>query len=272
MNLPRPGIRLCASILAAGLVAAPVTSAAGVEQPRSFAADYLVTWLGIPVYETRFRALIRPNSYRAVMSARSRGVVEMVTRIRVHFEAVGRIVADSFRPQAVRQIYLLKSGKFRHIDMTYGSDGHVETAIRPPESPGKRKPVPAALRRYTQDPISALLGAVSTALTAKPCHHTASVFEGRRRVDTRLSHAGTDRTPALPVRDLPPKADVCLLHAKRIAGFRPRHYRRMPKLPPARLWIVRHTAAGIWLPVQLRLDTRWGPIYARLTGFAATKR
>lgn len=267
-----PGYRSCVSILAAGLAAAPLASAAAVETPRSFAADYLVTWLGVPVYETRFRALIRPRSYRAVMSARSRGVVEMVTRIRVHFESVGRIVADSFRPRAVRQIYLLKTGRFRHIDMTYRADGNVATAIRPPESPGKRKPVPDALSRYTQDPISALLGAVSTALTAKPCHHTASVFEGRRRVDTRLSHAGATRTPALGVGNLPDEAEVCLLHAKRIAGFRPRHFRRMPKVPPARLWVVRHPTAGIWLPVQLRLDTRWGPIYVKLTRFAADAR
>ncbi len=270
--MARPGSRFCASILAAGLAAAPVAAAGAVETPRSFAADYLVTWLGVPVYETRFRALIRPGSYRAVMSARSRGVVEMVTQIRVHFEAVGRIVADSFRPQAVRQVYLLKTGKFRHVDMTYGANGKVATAIRPPESPGKRKPVPDALSRYTQDPISALLGAVSTALTAKPCHHTAAVFEGRRRVDTRLTHAGPDRTPALTIDNLPEKAEVCLLHAKRIAGFRPRHFQRMPKVPPARLWVVRHPTAGIWLPVQLRLDTRWGPIYARLTRFAAATR
>ncbi|MEQ8698812.1 MAG: DUF3108 domain-containing protein [Bauldia litoralis] len=274
--MARPGSRLCASILsaglAAGLAAAPPVPAFAVETPRSFAADYLVTWLNVPVYQTRFRALIRPNSYRAVMSARSLGVVEMATRIRVHFESVGRIVSDSFRPQAVRQIYLLKTGQFRHVDMTYGTDGRVATAIRPPEGPGKRRPVPDALVRYTQDPISALLGAVSTALTAKPCHHTASVFEGRRRVDTRLTHAGVERTPPLPVANLPARAEVCLLHARRIAGFQPRHYRRMPKMPPARLWVVRHPGARIWLPVQLRMDTRWGPIVARLTRFAAATR
>lgn len=267
--MARPGSRVCAAILTAGLLAAPAAPALAVETSRSFAADYVVTWLGVPVYETRFTALIRPNSYRAVMSARSRGIVEMVSRIRVHFEAVGRIVADSFRPRAVRQIYLLKTGKFRHVDMRYGANGSVATAIRPPESPGKRRPVPDALRRYTQDPISALLGAVSTALTARPCHHTASVFEGRRRVDTRLTYSGPVDTPRLSVDGLPAKAELCLLHAKRIAGFRPRHFRKMPTLPAARLWVVRYRRAGLWLPVQLRLDTRWGAIYARLTRFKA---
>jgi hypothetical protein len=263
----RPGDLLCASIIAAGLVVAPLARAAAVEAPRSFSADYLITWLGIPVYETRFTAAVRRHSYRAVMSARSRGIVELVSRIRVHFETVGRIVADSFRPRTVRQIYLLKNGKFRHVDLDYRRDGDVVAAIRPPESPGKRKPVPAALRRDTQDPISALLGAVTMALTAKPCMHTAAVFEGRRRVDTRLSYSGLVDTPLLAVDGLPEKAELCRLHAKRIAGFRPRHFRKMPTLPAAQLWVVRHRRAGIWLPVQLRLDTRWGPIYARITRF-----
>jgi hypothetical protein len=263
----RPGPLLCASILAAGLAAAPVARAGAVEKPRSFSADYLVTWLGFPVYETRFTAAIRPDSYRAVMSARSRGIVELVSRIRVHFETVGRIVADRFQPRTVRQIYLLRSGAFRHVDLDYGRNGSVVATIRPPESPGKRKPVPAALRRHTQDPISALLDAVTTALTAAPCRHTAAVFEGRRRVDTRLSYAGAVSTPSLVVGGLPAKAELCLLHAKRIAGFQPRHFRKMPTLPPAKLWVVRLRRAGIWLPVQLRLDTRWGPIYARITRF-----
>ncbi len=265
--MARPGIQLCASIIAAGLVAAPAMRAGAVEKPRVIAADYVVTWLGFPVYETRFAAAIRRGSYRAVMSARSRGLVEIASHIRVHFETVGRIVANDFLPRTVHQIYLLKHGKFRHVDIDYRDNGDVTAVIRPPESPGKRKPVPAALRRHTVDPMSALLRALTIALTAKPCKYAAAVFEGRRRVDTRLTYAGAVGTPSLPVHGLPKRAEMCLLHAKRIAGFRLRAFHLMPTLPPAQLWVVRYRPAGIWLPVQLRLATRWGPIYARITRF-----
>jgi hypothetical protein len=266
-RVARPGIRLCAPILAAGLVAAPAPPSAAAEAARSFSADYVVTWLGLPVYETRFAAAIEAGRYRGVMSARSRGLVELVARARIRFETLGRVVAHAFQPEASHQRYLLKHGKIRRIDLRYGPDGTVATKIRPPESPGKRPPVPPALRRHTQDPISALLNGITIPLAAKPCHYAAAVFEGRRRVDTRLSYARATPTPSLPVAKLPRRAIVCLLHAKRLAGFRPRHFRLMPRLPPAQLWVVRYPAAGIWLPVQLRLDTRWGPIYARLVRF-----
>lgn len=265
--MARPGIRLCAAIVAAGLIAAPALPSAAAEAARSFSADYVVTWLGLPVYETRFAATVEAGRYRGVMAARSRGLVELVARARIRFETLGRVVAHVFRPEASHQRYLLKHGKIRRIDLRYGSQGTVTTSIRPPESPGKRPPVPPALRRHTLDPISALLNGIATSLAAKPCHYAAAVFEGRRRVDTRLSFVRATPTPRLPVTNLPRRAIMCLLHAKRLAGFRPRHFRRMPKLPPARLWVVRYPAAGIWLPVQLRLDTRWGPIYARLVRF-----
>ena len=139
-------------------------------------------------------------------------------------------------------------------------------SVVPPESPGKRPPVPEALKGATLDPLSATFAAIAMPLDAKGCGYKAQVFEGLRRTDVRLEHAGSERTPAHRIAGLDRQAFVCELHAKRLAGYEAKHFRQNPEpLPPATLWVAKHAEAGLWLPAQLRFESAYGPIYARLT-------
>ena len=100
--------------------------------------------------------------------------------------------------------------------------------------------------------------------TTRSCGYAAKIFEGLRRTDIRLDHQGAERTPVRGA-GLERDAFVCLLHAKRVAGYEEKHFRQHPEpLPPATLWVARHPEAALWLPVQLRFESSYGPIYARL--------
>jgi hypothetical protein len=151
----------------------------------------------------------------------------------------------------------------------YGDRPVPAVSIVPPESPGKRPPVPEPLKAGTLDPLSATFAALSLPGDAKSCSYGAKVFEGLRRTDVRLELAGTDRTPVRRVAGLERRSFVCLMYAKRRAGYEPKHFNDNPEpLPPATLWVAKHAESGLWLPAQLKFESEYGPIYARLTRVA----
>lgn len=238
--------------------------AAAAQLQRQITAQWIVTWGGLTVFEAKIDAAIRNGRYDASFRARSRGLLDLASRLRTQIRTEGRVAGSVLKPERVRQRYRLKRGGHRRVLMAWQGDGAVTTRIVPPESPGKRKPVPAALQRATEDPITATLNGLMASRSGPPCAYAARVFEGRRRADFRLSFVGRARTPRLSVGALPATAMICLLHAKRLAGFHDRHMRQVPKIKPARVWIVYLKQYDLWLPVQLEFQTRYGVARARL--------
>jgi len=255
---------LFAALLAAALLVLPASHATAAKLQRQIKAQWIVTWAGLPVYEANIQASIQAGRYAASFRARSRGILDLAARLRTQFRTEGRVAGKVLKPERVHQRYGLKRGGHRMVLMSWQANGAVRTRIVPPESPGKRKPVPPALRRATEDPITATLNGLMAPRKGPPCTYAARVFEGRRLADFRLSLVGRARTPGVFVGKLPKKSLVCLLHARRLAGFRDRHMRQVPVLKPARVWIVRLKQYRIWLPVQLEFQTRYGIARARL--------
>jgi len=251
---------ICVGIVVA--IAAPHAKS-GVQE-RQIAARWVVTWSGLPVLEAKIAADINGGRYSANFNARSRGILELIAKLRTSWQTTGKVDGDAMSPERVRQRYRMKRGGNRVVLMSWSPSGAVSTRIIPPESPGKRKKVPEELQRWTLDPITATLNGLVAPRTGPPCDYAAKVFEGRRRVDFRLSYVSRTRTPSLHVRGVPDQSMVCLLHAQRRAGFHDRHMRQVPKLNPAKIWIVRMPNSGIWLPVQLEFQTRYGMARARL--------
>lgn len=256
---------LSATVAALTVIALPAAASASV-QDQQISARWVVTWAGLPVFEARITADIADGRYAANFQARSRGILELASKTRTFWQTTGKVAGGTMKPERVRQRYRMKRGGNRIVLMSWAPTGSVSTRIIPPESPGKRKKVPDALRRSTMDPLTATLNGLVAPRSGPPCDYAAKVFEGRRRVDFRLSFVANVRTPAMHVRKLPRQAVVCRLHAKRLAGFHDRHMRQVPKLNPATIWIVRLERAGIWLPVQLEFKTRYGVARARLVG------
>ena len=167
----------------------------------------------------------------------------------------------------------------RRITLAYPTPTVAATGLRgvlptvsvvPPESPGKRPPVPDTLKTDTLDPLSATLAALAMPPGIVTCRYGAQIFEGLRRTDVRLVHEGKERAPVTG-SGLDRESLVCLLHAKRLAGYEEKHFRQNPEpLPPAKLWVSRHAESGLWLPVQLRFDSSYGPIYARMVKLTAS--
>lgn len=268
-----PGLRRGAAglcLLAAVATAATAASAAGAAgdtalSDRTIAVRWTVTWGGLPIYKVRFRTEIANGRYTAEFDARSTGVVEALAKNRTSWHSAGRVAGAAAAPERMRQRYLMKRGGYRTVSMAWAPSGAVSTRIDPPEPKGKREAVPQEMQRGTIDPLTAILNGLVAPRGGPPCKYEANLFEGRRRIDIRLSFHRYGKALRLKGHKLPRKATVCLLHARRVAGFRARHLKDVPKLHPLKMWIVRLEKAGIWLPVELALKTRYGIARARLS-------
>ncbi|MCY3829920.1 MAG: DUF3108 domain-containing protein [Rhodospirillaceae bacterium] len=265
----RPGMAgLC--LLAAVAAAAPAASAAGAAgdatlADRLISVKWTVTWGGLPIYRVRFRTEIADGRYTAEFDARSTGVVEALAKNRTFWRSTGRVDGAVMAPEKMHQRYLMKRGGYRTVTMEWAPSGDIATRIEPPENKGKRKTVPQEMRRGTVDPLTALLNGLVAPRGGPPCKYEANLFEGRRRIDIHLSFHRYGKALRVKGHDLPRKATVCLLHAKRVAGFRARHLKDVPKLRPLKMWVVRLEKAGVWLPVEMALKTRYGIARARLS-------
>jgi hypothetical protein len=254
---------LAAAAFAAG-PAAPL--AAATPAPRTIEAEYVVMWLdSVAVYGAKMTGTWDGSRYRVSFQVRSLGMIEAVARIRIAWQAEGTAKGGRALPAAFDQTNTFR-GNARKVALRYAGNGAAPTvAIAPPESPGKRPPVPEALKRNTVDPLTAVFGAVTTPMDAKPCVYSAQVFEGMRRTDIAFAYGRADRTSRLAPSGLPAESVVCLLHVKRLAGYEDRAFKNQPEpMPPAEIAIVRLPSAGIWLPVSLDFASRVGPISARL--------
>ena len=259
---------LCLLAAAAAVVAAaPASGAAGnaALPDRRIAVRWTITWGGLPIYKAHLRIEIADSRYTADFSARSLGVVEVAAKSRTFWNTSGRINGGAMVPEKMRQRYLMKRGGYRNVSMVWAPSGAVSTHIDPPEPEGKRKKVPDELQRGTLDPLTAILDGLVAPRGGPPCKYEAKLFEGRRRIDIRLSFHRYGKALRLKGHKLPRKATVCLLHAERVAGFRARHLKDVPKLHPLKLWIVRLEKPGLWLPVEMALKTPYGIARARLS-------
>jgi len=242
----------------------PAAKAEPQREPRKVEAEYVITWLGFPVYSVRFAGEWNGDRYGVRFNAEAQGLGRLANSTTIDWEVKGRLAKGEVQPLRFEQANMFRR-QVRRITLAYAEKGPPAVSVVPPESPGKRPPVPDALKAGTLDPLSATFAAVARPLDAKSCAYAAKVFEGLRRTDVRLEHAGTEPTPAHRVRGLDRQSLVCLLHAKRLAGYEEKHFKQNPDpLPPATLWVANHAAAGLWLPVLLRFDSAYGPVYARL--------
>jgi hypothetical protein len=256
------------STAVAALALAPPAAAGGA---RTVDARYTVSWLGFPVYSAHMLGRIDGGQYSLRFSAWGEGVVRVSGGTTIAWETNGRVTPDGFVPATFLQSNTWRK-QTRRITTSFNGKGVPAVSVEPPESPGKRPLVPDALKLGTVDPLTAVLASLAQPASRRDCRFEARVFEGLRRTDIRFELAGIERTPPTGVAGLSLESGLCLMHARRVAGYEDRSFKNAPDpLPPAKIWVAYHAASASWIPVQLRFESRYGPIYARLTRLDAAR-
>ncbi len=262
--------RMHAAILAiAGSLLTQTPALAEAKAARAVEAHYVVTWLGFPVYSARLHGSVGGALYAVKFAAQGEGILRVSGSTTIAWETTGKVTKDGLMPARFVQANTWRK-QTRNITMSFNGKGAPAVTVEPPESPGKRPAVPEAMKLGSVDPLTAVLAALAQPTTNRDCRFDAKVFEGLRRTDIRFELVRVEPTPAKGVAGLSAESGLCLLHAKRIAGYEDRSFKQAPDpLPPASIWVAYYAAGGLWMPVQLKFESRYGPIYARLTRISA---
>ena len=176
-------------------------------------------------------------------------------------ETRGAWTTDGFVPASHRNGGKFR-GKNRSARVRWSGAGSVpEFESDPPPDLAKVSPVLPETLPGARDPFSAALSAGRRIAESGRCGGVEKIWDGRRRADWSLSHAGFEILPADDSGAWSGEAAVCELRVKKIGGFR-RDSKYSPKVPP-RVWIA-EALPGLWVPVRAEVKSRWGTVVAFL--------
>jgi hypothetical protein len=252
-------------VLAILLAITPAARAAAERPTYRMTTHYRVYWLGLPVFKGTVIGRNQGDRYALAFTSRSTGVLRIIQRSRIEASASG--IVEPARYRALR--FRLRANwerKRRSVDMRFAPNGSLRLRVSPRE-PGKRKPVSHPLAAAF-DPLTALLHSTTVPLDTPACSLTVPIFDGRRRFDVRLEHAGTARLKRRVSPLLDRAAVKCRIHVRRIAGFTRKEIRDMDKAKDrtAVVWVAKLRRLKMWMPVRFSYMSRWGPATGRVVG------
>lgn len=253
-------------VLALLFGALPDAYAAGDRPTYQMTTKYRVYWLGLPVFKGSVTGRALDGRYSLAFESEAMGILRAIQRSEINATTEGRIEPARYR--AFRyQLRAKWKEKRRSIDMTFQPDGNFTLAVSPPERK-KREPVPRAVAAAAFDPLTALLHSTTVPLDTPACSITVPIFDGRRRFDVRLEHAGKDRLKKLVSPLLEREAVKCRIHVRRIAGFTKKEISNMDRSKDrhAVVWVSKLRRLKMWMPVRFAYMSRWGPATGEVIG------
>lgn len=243
------------AMMATGLAGAAPSSA----QTRSFQADYMVTFLGLPIGSASFASTYTRDSFRIDGTLRSRGIASLFDNTSGTTRAEGSIGRDGLKPSAFSITYA--QGKRKgSIAIDFSGDRVASTSVTPKPKPRDEKrwvSVSRSQLRAVLDPLSAMV--VRADSPNEVCNRTVSYFDGEMRGDVRLSHRAVGSHPGFEG-----VAVTCNARFVPVSGFYPsRTISYMRDRSRMTLTLVQLGETGLYAPVDATVGTPVGSIRVR---------
>lgn len=240
------------ALLATGLAGVAPSSA----ESQSFRADYLVTFLGLPVGSASFDSTYTRNSFRIDGTLRSRGIASLFDNTSGTTRAEGAIGREGLKPSAFSITYA--QGKRKgSIAIGFSGDRVASTAVTPKPKPRDEKrwvTVSRGQLRAVLDPLSAMV--VRADSPDQVCNRTVSYFDGEMRGDVKLSPRGVGSHPGFKG-----VAVTCDARFVPVSGFYPsRTISYMRDRSRMTLTLVQLGQTGLYAPVDATVGTPVGSI------------
>lgn len=245
--------------LLAMVVAGPLAAMPSRAESQSFKADYLVTYLGLPIGSASFASTYTPDSFRIDGTLRSRGLARLFDKTDGTTRAEGSIGGEGLQPTAFSITYT--QGKRKgSIAIGFAGNDVASTTVKPEPKPRDEKRWVAVARsdlRSVVDPLSAMV--VRADSPEEVCNRTVSYFDGEMRGDVRLSHRSVGTLPGFDGA-----AVTCDARFVPVSGFYPsRTISYMRDRSRMTLTLVQLGRTGLYAPVDARVDTPVGPVRVR---------
>ncbi len=225
-------------------------------------AQYVATVSGLPVGQGNWAVEISDNSYTAVASGSTAGLLRFFSRA----SGTGATRGIVARGQPMPTSYAATIVDSRHVDEVRIalSGGNVTYyTAEPPLMPlPDRIPVTDADRRGVVDPMTSALARVAgngNPVAPQACNRTTSVFDGRVRYDLQSEFKRIEMVKAKKGYAGP--AVVCALYFKPISGYVPERagIKYLVEMRDAEVWMAPIAGTRVLAPFRFSMSTPLGP-------------
>lgn len=224
---------------------------------------YGVSLSGFPVASAYLNYVLDGKGYTVTGSARTIGIVRLISNGRGKVSATGRRHGSHLVPAAF-SYDITDDGDRETLKMAFIGNRVGKIEIDPPENPKKLKrrvPLKRSHKVGVLDPLSALF---IPAGADKVCDRTLSIFDGGQRYDLVLTRKRTDRFRG-GGKNFKGRVVVCAISYRPIAGHRAnkREVKYMQRNSSMEIWMAPIGDTGIMAPVIARLNTQIGKLVIR---------
>lgn len=222
----RPAERRVAHVsLCLGLAvsAAVLASEARADAVTGVKANYTISFNGVSIGRFSFENAMRGQTY----SVKARANVKLLfgaLKWNGTFRGTGRIARSRIAPATFEQRFDSKrrlafrtKRRSKTAELVFRGGNVVDTRLEPPRKTKDRAPLRPEHLKSVLDPIAALVQ-LSQADRRRPCTGSLPVFEGRQRLDLRLSYKGRRKIAGRKGGSV--RGFVCRVRAIPIAGHK----------------------------------------------------
>lgn len=224
--------------------------------------DYDLTISGAGAAEISLQAELRSDSYRIGGEGRTVGLIDLIAQMRFSGTTSGAVNSGDLKPATHVHDYSERS-RARHVKLTYDRSGKPAISAKPPFDPSlSRVPLPESKIAGVLDPVSVFVAPAVPGhkpLSAAQCERSFAVFDGRIRVDMRMSYLGTEPAGSLRGSNYAGPVLRCRAFVQPIGGHKKEAF--LTKLSRARdieVWLAPAAAGNYLVPVRLSLPTPIG--------------
>ncbi len=218
-----------------------------------FAFDTIrIGQMGIEIEET-------PTTYAITSDIVTSGLLKLIVKHSSHTTVDAS--AGEPHPLITYESNYQTRNKKKYVKMVY-ENGQVTETIEPPEPPGKRPPVPAALKNNAFDPLSFALAIRRSVLEARAQGkktYKLNVYDGRRLTEASFY---LKQNRSITYRGQPLQVTQVQVRRRLVAGFTQSELAKVDPDEPAVQMYVPLTGNG--MPVRLEVRFLFGMLSATL--------
>jgi Protein of unknown function (DUF3108) len=239
----------------------PLSAAAAVEPMQTFAAEYSVTFYGLPVARSTIVSSVGANRYLIKGTIESAGLASFFRNTKGQTMASGHYDQTGIKPDTYEVTYVYGS-KSKRTGLRFAKGNIVKVSNTPalPKRGPDWVPVRSIDLRAVFDPLSAVLVPAKDASSV--CGRTLKAFDGEIRANLILSYVGTGQDS---IGGQQREVVTCAARFQPIAGYRPAN-KSLQFLSTQSRIVMKFAElgqTGIYAPVQASVSTKVGTFSIR---------
>ncbi len=243
-------------------------NANALEAPKTFRADYRLSFLGLSIAKSTFISNFSGDTFVLHGSLKSAGLARMFDKTVAQTYVTGRIAENGVEPLDY-QLNYVSGGKAQKTAIRFKQGNVIGTENVPPLKKRGANWVPLGANDLSAvfDPLTASMVRANTA--REVCNRTIKAYDGEMRINLKLSYAGTK-----PFRTKGFKGNVIRCKAKfeAVSGYRKgrraldfmKHKSRME------IAFARVGASNIYAPITASVGTQVGTLRLYAVRFTAS--